>query len=43
MSKCKDKPVTRNIQQLNGEERKKSREAIRIVITIKLTAAAMVT
>lgn len=39
MSKCKDNPVTRNIQQLKGEEKKESRQTIRIIIT-KLAAIA---
>lgn len=41
MSKCKDNPVTRNIQQLKGEERKVNRQTITTVITIKLAATAM--
>lgn len=43
MSKCKDNPGIRNIEQLKGGERKGSKQTMsRIVMTTKLTAAAMV-
>ena len=41
MSKCKENPVIRNIEQLKGEERKESRQTIsRIVRNKKINSSS---
>lgn len=40
MRKCKANPIIRNTDELQGKEQKVDRQAVRITVTMALTAAA---